>query len=836
MRTLSLVFVLSSVSFYLPANELVLILPKDFQEVRQAFSDPGVMVHYYDDQLLIATAEPDSRSGQMLLLDETPWQAGYSYYCVFLDQHSDKEEYLSLLEHRVDVLYDGSHFLVVRSEEGRYGQLLPARNDGMIRIFPVESRLPADSRFDFPEVGEADPFIEYLLDQVDGELITDRVQHMENYGTRDAYEPESVMAQQWITAQFNSWGLDVEVMDFFMPGGPSSDNVIATLTGTTSPDEYVIVGAHYDSISWWGDAPGADDNASGTAGVMEIAQILSQYEFDRSIVFAAWSGEEYGLFGSAAYAQRSAMQGKNILGYINMDMIGYLEPGHTTIMSSLIYPASAQALADFYTEVAALYLPDFLVVPGTLTGGTSDHASFNNHGYMGIFPFEDADNYSPYIHTPNDLVGLSYNHEEQAVIFTQAAMAAVVSLAGTEGSFDTHLLAIPAGWSGISSQVQPAEANIELLFASIEDQMVAVQNLDDTYWPDSGINTLNTWGFHAAFKIKMEEEASLEIHGQLSDDNSLHLDQGWNLMPVLSQSPVEVSGMFQHAVHELELIKEIGGESVYWPAQDISTLGYLLPGRAYMVKANADFGVSFPDDAVRADAHDHPDAQDYPGAQDYPDAQDRAGTQYDNTSRNTPWSIPVPTGSSHLIAIPSHVVSAYAPGDYIGAFTPGGLAAGILRLENLDNNQYLVVYANDSLEVGTNAFMEGESISLLYHDSSNDLDYHLLVSWDDQFPHGGIFFHEGISGISALEIDQTGIAETITKSRIYPNPARRAVTVSLSGTEGGRLSIRNASNQTVLETDIMDELQLDLGHLRRGIYFFHIKGMDHYETHKVIIY
>ncbi len=830
MRTLSLFLVLITFSFQVPADHLVLILPKDIKEVRQAFNDPGILVHYYDDQVLIATADPGSRSDRMILLDEQPWQAGYSYYCVFLDHHPNKEEYLDLLEHRMTVLYDGSHFLVVRSNEGRYGQLPPARRDGMIRIFPVESRLPDDTRFDFPVIDQPDPFIEYLIDQVDGELITDRVQHLENYGTRDAYEPESVMAQQWITAQFNSWGLDVEVMDFFMPGGPASDNVIATLTGSTHPDEFVIVGAHYDSISWYGDAPGADDNASGTAGVMEIARILSQYAFGRTIVFAAWSGEEYGLYGSAAYAQRSAMQDKNIIGYINMDMIGYLEPGHTTIMSSLIYPSSAAPLADFYMDVAATYLPDFLVVPGTLTGGTSDHASFNNNGYMGIFPFEDADNYSPYIHTPNDIVGLSYNNEEQAVIFTQAAMAAVASLATTEVEYDTQLLLIPAGWSGISSQVQPVEESIDLLFASIENQLVAVQDLHDTYWPAHDINTLNTWGSQSAFKIKMEEEASLEIEGQLEEDLSLGLLQGWNLLPVLSQSPVDVVSLFQNALDNVVLVKEIGGERVYWPGQEVHTLEALLPGRAYMLKANSDFNLSFPHEPVRPDSREHAAAQEHPGTQEY------AIAQYDNTSRNSPWSTPVPTGNSHVIAIPSHVASSFSPGDYIGAFTPGGLVAGLLRLEDAGTNQHMVVYANDSLELGINAFMDGEPISLRYHDPSSDLDYQLLVSWDDQFPQSGVFLKEGISGISALEIDQTGIPGTSLQSKIYPNPASRVITVRLPGSDGGRLSIRNTSNQKVLGAEITDELQLEIGHLSPGIYFFHIHGHKYHETHKVIIY
>ncbi len=79
---------------------------------------------------------------------------------------------------------------------------------------------------------------------------------------------------------------------------------IATLTGTKYPDEFIVLGGHFDSLTWVALEPRADDNASGTSGVIEIARILSQYEFDRAVIFCAFSGKEYGLHGSEAYAER----------------------------------------------------------------------------------------------------------------------------------------------------------------------------------------------------------------------------------------------------------------------------------------------------------------------------------------------------------------------------------------------------------------------------------------------------------------------------------------------------------------------------------------------------
>ncbi len=448
------------------AETLVLIPVKGLEETRSLFNDPTKTVHFYRDEFVIATIKNDG-ADHFITLDKNPWQPGISYYLVYIDNTVDKDFYTSAIAHRATILHDGGWHLIVSSNESRYGQLPPAKNDGMVRIFQRPARLTdGQLRVSSLKISEPDPFILGLFEQVNTDSITHRVQHLEDYGTRDAYMPMSIQAQEWIEEKFLSWGLDVEVMDFYMPGGPSSDNVIATLTGTEYPDEFVVLGGHYDSISWSGDAPGADDNASGTSGVMEIARILSQYTFKRSIIFCAFSGEEYGLFGSAAYASRAAENGKNILGYFNMDMIGYLKPGNT-MMTSLIYPASAQELADFYTDVTALYLPDFLVIPGNLIGGDSDHTSFNNNGYMGIFPFEDINNYSPYIHTSNDLVGPSYNNEEQATVFTKAVLASVVTMAE---------VAVPASVeeSAVLTTVFPNPAKDYITIALPTDQKATI--------------------------------------------------------------------------------------------------------------------------------------------------------------------------------------------------------------------------------------------------------------------------------------------------------------------------------------------------------------------------
>lgn len=272
------------------------------------------------------------------------------------------------------------------------------------------------------------PMIFDLIQEVDTGHFMPVIRHLSSYTTRYCTSPEAFEAQDWLKEQLEGYGLNVTLQNFPFWGGNSSDNVIATLPGKVTPEEYVLVGSHYDSYSFSGAAPGADDNASGTSGVLEAARILSNYSFERSIVFCTFSAEEMGLIGSDYYASHAATNGMDILGYFNFDMIGYRNPGDE-IHTDMIAPPSALELVNFYKDVAGIYLPDFEVAESEPIGGDSDHTSFNNNGYMGIFPFEDTPNYSPYIHTSQDLIGPSVNSTEMAQTFIQATLACLATLA-----------------------------------------------------------------------------------------------------------------------------------------------------------------------------------------------------------------------------------------------------------------------------------------------------------------------------------------------------------------------------------------------------------------------
>lgn len=421
------------------AGDLIKLNFKEISQVKTHLADRQLRVHYTSDRFLIATSEA-AVPADAQLLSKNAWTTGQNYFILWTKPEL-KTGYLSKIAPYITILDEDSDYFIVEVSDQNVNRLFPSVHGGVVKINRnANTTLPSSTtRLTTPK--EIDPFIVEMMEQINPDSIQNTIQHLQDYGTRNCLSAQGIQAQNWIKAKFESYGLPVTLQNFTVNGQNSSANVIATIPGTKFPDQYVVFGCHYDSYSYSGAAPGADDNATGTATVLELARLLSQYTFDRTLIMIAFSGEEYGLYGSAAYATMAQNQGMNILGYFNTDMSGYLNPGDE-IHTDMIAPASAEPLVQFYKDVVMLYLPDFTVDDGQLSGGDSDHTSFNNHGYMGIFPFEDSQNYSPYIHTSNDLLGNSVNSIPMVQTFAKATMASVLTMADML-SAPQHLMGIP---------------------------------------------------------------------------------------------------------------------------------------------------------------------------------------------------------------------------------------------------------------------------------------------------------------------------------------------------------------------------------------------------------
>jgi len=283
----------------------------------------------------------------------------------------------------------------------------------------------------YPSITTKNPVVQGLVNQVSISNLENNIRHLQNLGIRDPVKEKEIafQTQNWLYEQFASYvELDVSLHYFPYKGNTlSTGNVVALIRGVDFPDEYILISSHYDHNA----GPGADDNASGTAGVLECARILSQVKPQRSILFIPFNCEEYGLVGSFAYAQKCAADNMNIIAAFNLDQIGYFPKGQGDIKMGAGYSAISQHLFKYYEQVANLYIPNVPTSP-FIKGDhyNSDNTSFNIHGYSSLYISDSEYNADiPCYHKACDTLGNGVNSLELVVAFVQATLAATVELA-----------------------------------------------------------------------------------------------------------------------------------------------------------------------------------------------------------------------------------------------------------------------------------------------------------------------------------------------------------------------------------------------------------------------
>ncbi len=248
-------------------------------------------------------------------------------------------------------------------------------------------------------------------------------------GNDRGYGTEHDLARDNIQAYFESLGLTT-ALEPFIYNSTTYYNVVATKLGTTNPDDVYLVGAHFDSVN----NPGADDNASGTAAVMEIARVLASYDFDATLRFVAFDREEQGLKGSYAYVAAHASD--NILGMISLDMIAYNPAGgqHDTVRlydwvsGGSMKTSLASAMATYATGIST-------VDAGQMWG--SDHSPFESAGFDAAMVIEASYSSNPYYHKATDAVETAgYLDYAFATEITRGVTGYLASAAGLENTTD----------------------------------------------------------------------------------------------------------------------------------------------------------------------------------------------------------------------------------------------------------------------------------------------------------------------------------------------------------------------------------------------------------------
>ncbi len=189
------------------------------------------------------------------------------------------------------------------------------------------------------------PEIQKMIKEVSAKNIEASIRKLVSFGTRNTLSEQDNpnrgigAARDWIYSEFQKFSqecggcLEVEKQTFLQPKAaripePTNlTNVFATLKGTTNPERVYVVSGHYDSMCSSPtdakcDAPGANDDASGTAAVIELARVMSKRKFDATIIFMAVPGEEQGLLGAAYFAQQAVEKKMDIEGMFTNDIVG----------------------------------------------------------------------------------------------------------------------------------------------------------------------------------------------------------------------------------------------------------------------------------------------------------------------------------------------------------------------------------------------------------------------------------------------------------------------------------------------------------------------------------
>lgn len=328
-----------------------------------------------------------------------------------------------------------------------------------------------------------DEVIASLIDSTKVENMVAILQRLQDFGTRYVVTDSCWAAGFWIRDRFLEYGYEDVRLDTFRTwtwqDSVEAMNVLAYKAGRTRPTEYVVLGGHYDSIQIdnfhdpSAPAPGVEDNGTGVAGVLEAARILADVETERSIIFACWSAEEEGLWGSRDFVAKAAAGSLDIVLYLNIDCIGYHAP---PLPDAIVFADSTSlAVAGWICDIAREHT-GYEFVPAVQPLGASDQNSFWEQGYNVLDTATDLS--SPYMHTSEDLIDhIDPDYATAMAAVNVAATAAVAGIVGedqnlppettlSENCAATHALltARPTfEWEGVDFDGEVAEYELTLV-------------------------------------------------------------------------------------------------------------------------------------------------------------------------------------------------------------------------------------------------------------------------------------------------------------------------------------------------------------------------------------
>jgi hypothetical protein len=390
--------------------------------------------------------------------------------------------------------------------------------------------------------GKFDPALRALIGQIDPGRIQATIQRLTEFGTRHTASSQTDpvrgigAATAWVTQQMQAFAansngnMTVQQQTFVQPVSnripvPTTiTNVIATLKGTASPERFYVVTGHLDSrvtdvLDFTSDAPGADDDGSGVACVLELARVFATHQFPGTLVFATVAGEEEGLYGSTFMAQQMAAAGNDVQGMFSNDIIGasqgwdgtkpdpftlrmFLEGVPTNVTSngiSLLQSVGGEndgvsrQLGRFVNSVAPFDLTGMnirLIWRRDRYSRASDHVSFQGQGYPAARFTEPRENFN-HEHQNTQVVDgvqlgdlidfVDFDYIARVTGVNAAALWGLASSPGTPKNARIHT-APPGTFSGTNLSTMEWNANPE---ANLTGYEVVMRETTASDWTDA---------------------------------------------------------------------------------------------------------------------------------------------------------------------------------------------------------------------------------------------------------------------------------------------------------------------------------------------------------------
>jgi len=295
---------------------------------------------------------------------------------------------------------------------------------------PTFRVIPSDFNPKLYVVNEPDPHVTFVVESINALRLEDMVTRLAiDFYSRYSLGEGAFEAADWLKDHMTALGCQNARTEQFRPN--YSPNVICELPGVDKDEPSVWIGAHYDSIPSSGPAPGADDNASGSAGTLEILRAMynltqTGVSFKRTVHFALFGGEEQGLLGSRDVATKLFNNGAQLRGYVNLDMVGFPDRNNPTTMWWLRDSVNRD-LTNLGISLTRTYLGEETDIR-EMSGCCTDSRSFHERGFASACVFESSSPFNnPNYHRNTDLPAtLDYNH---AMRTTQMAAALAATLA-----------------------------------------------------------------------------------------------------------------------------------------------------------------------------------------------------------------------------------------------------------------------------------------------------------------------------------------------------------------------------------------------------------------------